>query len=115
MLLKFSNILALGIAAWHRKVCHVANLARHLVIAWTRCLKLLASRDVRSLARAKPKLGRFVLERLCIVLIVAWAGDLNHRLGQVSLQLDSHGIVSTRLLGEGIVWIVAAAAWDVQC
>ena len=116
LLLKFSNILALCVAAWHRKVWNVTNLARKLVVAWTRRLEFPITCHVGSLARTKAELGRFVLERFSVVVVVSRARhDELHRLRQVCLELNAHGEVGTGLLSEGSVWIVGAATWDVQC
>ena len=110
----FSDVLALSLAAWHGEVRNVSNLARKLVVTRSWSLHLPATSDVRSLTRSKAELRCFGFECLSVVVVVSRAWNVQSGLSQVALELEAHGELGARLLGEGLARVVRAAARHIQ-
>ena len=113
MLLKFSNILARGVASRHLEVRHVSDLALQHVVSWSRGIHLFASSDVGSHAGSESKLRSLRLECLGVLLVVAWPWHVCVALWfKATLQLDAHGVVGTSLLGERLTGVVGTGTWN---
>lgn len=110
MLLKFSNILALGGTAWHLEVGDVSELGGQLVLTRTRRLKLLIN-NVGSLARAESELRSCLLERFPVLLVRARAWHIHIRLGfETALEFEAHGEAGRGLLRDPLCRVVGATA-----
>ena len=71
------------------EVLHVRQVARQLIVTWSRSDQLVVSSNFRPLARSKAKAGSFSLQRFTAVRVLAWSRNVE--LVQLGLQLNAHG------------------------
>ena len=113
LLLKFSNILAFGVATRHLEIGHVSDLALQHVVSWSWSFHLFASGDVGSHAGSESKLRSGRLECLGVLLVVAWPWHVCVALWfKAALKLDAHRVVGTRLLSVRLTGVVGTSAWN---
>ena len=94
------------------EVLHIRQMARQLIVTWSRSDKLVVSSNFRPLAWSKAKAWSFSLQYFTAVRVLTWSWNVE--LVQLGLQLNAHGETCVLIFDGRRILLVSASSRSLQ-